>query len=213
MRARLLFLVSFPLASSALGCTSVNHYATARMLRPGQASYGGALEATQLTREKPAPPFAAARTTTRTVSLFPALFARYGVHERVEIGGTLHAARIGGELKVGVVGGEAPGVRVAVLAAPAFQGGAFVADVPVLVSVPLHERVELTASPGLAVVRPLFGNEKDIPDGTFARGGLAVAVRVGPRVRLVPEITASTSLIGDTPLWATGGLAVVGDTP
>ena len=197
----------------ATGCTSVNHYASARLLTPRRASIGGAFEATQVVRTRPSGSFADARTTRRVYSLYPVFFARDGVLSWLEIGGTLHPARLGGELKIGIVRGDATGPSVSVLVAPALQVGAWVADVPVLVSVPLHDRVELTASPGLAVAKLIIGDELYAPSGFLARGGLAVSVRVAGPVRVIPELTASTSLIGDTPLWATAGLGVAGELP
>lgn len=201
------------LAVACSACTSVNHYASPSLLAPGKISVVVAAGATEVQRERKIPPFGTARTTSRALVLYPTLMGRFGVLPRLELGGSLTPGGVGAEAKVGLLTGgpNGEGIRLAVLAAPALQGGAFVVDAPVLVGLPLHERVELVASPGVAYAKPLVPQSRSYPSGVLARGGLAVFVRIAKQIALVPELTASTALHGDTRLWATAGLGLRGD--
>jgi len=202
-------LVVLPLALVCSGCTSVNHYASPVIAPPRTYSVVAAFEATEVVRTKRAAPFDDAKTTTRTLVLYPALIGRIGLTRRLELGGAAHPGRVGVEAKIGVVTDGA--VRVSVLAAPALQGGAFVGDVPVLVGLRVHDRLELVVSPGVAYARPVVERSQGYPSGVLARGGIAAIVYVVPSFALVPEVSASTALVGDTPLWATAGLGLRGD--
>ena len=193
------------------GCTSVNHYATPRVLPRGETSVSGAVEAGQVTRSNGAPSFPNAKATSRSLALYPTLRVRRGVHERVELGATIHPSGPGGELKVALAS-KGDDAWLTLLVAPALLAGTFIVDAPLLARVAVHERVDLVVSPGLAVAAPVLDNRL-LPNGFFARGGLGASLSLGRGLRVMPEITLASAIVGRTPLWATGGIAFSGQLP
>jgi hypothetical protein len=195
------------------GCTSVNHYNSGRLLPRRATSVVSAIEATRIDRTQHTPPFGDTTVSTRSLVLYPVLMVRHGLTDGIEGGLMAHPGRVGMELKLGLVGdGATRGPHVALLLAPALQPASAVLDAPILATVPLATWAEITASPGLAIASPLVSSSRS-PSGAFVRAGVALALLLPGRLRIVPEATVSTAFIGDTRLWTTAGVGLGGDTP
>lgn len=137
--------------------------------------------------------------------------ARRGFAERLELGFGVRPTGLGGELKLGLWDGGDRG-RAALLLAPSIQAANAIIDAPVLVGMRLHDRVDVFASPGIAASRGLVDN-RVAPSGLLARAGLGASVRVAGDLRVVPEVSVATGIVGEPSQWVNGGVGLAGEIP